>query len=402
MANSFSFLYPYIDKAVQDVDFENLAPLTVFDKDLDPAGGLTGRIPRTFATTASAFTPTMYIDSGNSGTVSGINYTVDQAYVASYQYKYNEGLGLGSRAAEVIGGWVQEGVRAVLKAMNSGFYASGVVGGGIYNPGVSNIVGTAGTTPFASPWADIINVNTALERNMCPQDGRVGIFDLAAWANILNATGLTNFYASNSDQTLRSAKVGRLFDFDVVRDQLVPTFAGSTTGDTGTHVISGAVSSGALTGYMFQSGGVTGAKKVGDIFVLTGLDGEATSGYGQQYVVTTAWTPGETGAGQATGISWYPKLRGSGTTLVQAVFLTGTRRQNVLGHKSAIKLIMRDPRAGMQGMPQLGQDMLYIDPKTKVPLLITFVPGNLMVTIQVKALWTWVVVKPEWACIMAG
>ncbi len=81
---------------------------------------------------------------------------------------------------------------------------------------------------------------------------------------------------------------------------------------------------------------------------------------------------------------------------------SGLQRRNVFGHKSALKLIMRDPRQGMGGMPQVGESVLYVDPKTKVPLLITFIPGNLMVKIEVKAMWTWVCVKPEWACILQG
>ena len=409
-SNTFTFLYPYIDKMIQEVDFENCAPMVVFDKDVDPAGGLTGRIPRTYKNVAAAFTPSMYVTSGSAVTVSGINYTVDQSYVSKVSLTFDEGLALGSRMNDTVGAQVQEAVRAILKAMNSGFYASGTVGG-YYRPGISNAVGTAGTTPLATPWADIINVNTALERNMCPQDGRVGILDLAAWSNILNATGLTNFYASNSDATLRSAKVGRLFNFDVVNDQLVPVRTVVSSGFTGGYHFSGTLASGDLFAYMFTSGcvGATGVTPaVGDIFWFTGIGNGsavvASTGYGQSFVITSGTVYAETGVGKGIAQYFYPRFPGSGTTLGNIVWAhtSGNQRRNVFGHKSAMRLVMRDPRQGMAGMPQIGESVLYTDPKTQVPVLVTFIPGNGMVTIEVRAIWTWVCVKPEWACILQG
>ena len=177
---------------------------------------------------------------------------------------------------------------------------------------------------------------------------------------------------------------------------------GSTTGDTGGFFFSGSLASGVVSWLLFQSVGDTGAKVAGDIFYLTGIDGVASTGYGQSYVLTTGWTQGETGVGSGTGAYFWPRLKGSGTTLVAATFLTGTRRQNLFGHRSAFRLVMRDPRQGVQGMPSLTEYVLYIDPRTGMPLLIGFTAGDLMVTISVKAMWTWASYRPEWACVLAG
>jgi hypothetical protein len=403
MANSFSFMIPYIDKMIQQVPFEKFAPLTTFETDVLPDGGLTGRIPRVPTKTASAFTAQMYRDSGDSGTVSGINFQVDQIYESNFQLKYDEAISIGSRRDEFISAQVQQCVRAVLKAIESGFFASGLVGS-LYKPGSSNIVGTAGTAPFATPWADYVNIVTALNRNLCPDGDRVGIVDAAAWAALIGSTGLFRFDAAgpSNEQTLRSALAGRLFDIMTVYDTLVPTFNGSTTGDTGYFVISGALSSGVTSGYVFMSGGDTGARVPGDIFWISGLDGVSHSGYGQSYVVTSGWAPGETGAGQASKMNFYPALRGSATTLARLTFLTGTRRQNIFGHKSAVRLIMRDPARALADLPQNGQHFRYVEPRTQIPLDLVFYPGDGMVTVAVKAYWSWVNPWPEWTCILAG
>lgn len=396
-------MIPYIDKMIQEVPFEKFAPLKTFSQDLLPDGGLTGRIPRVPQKTASAYSAVMYRSSGDSGTVSGINFQVDQVYESNFHLKYDEAQSIGSRRDEFIAAQIQQCVRAVLKAIESGFYASGVVGS-YYKPGVSNIVGTAGTTPFATPWADFVNVSQALDRNLTPDDNRVGIVDPAAWAALIGSTGLFRFDAAGPANTvaLRQGRVIDLFGMITQTDTLVPTFTASTTGDTGYNVISGALASGAVYGLMFQSGGVTGAKVPGDIFWFSGLDGLSHSGYGQSYVVTTGWAPGETGAGNTTGLYFYPALRGSGTTLVQVSFLTGTRRQNIFGWRDAARLIMRDPNRSMAGLPQLGEHYLYVEPRTQIPLDLVFYQGDGMVTIAVKAMWTWALPWPERMCILAG
>jgi hypothetical protein len=406
MANSFTFLYPYIDKAIQEIDFEKTACLTQFEKDLEPAAGLTGRIPRPAPMTASAFSASMIADSGNSGTISGINFSVTEDYESTFRMLDTEGLGLGGRGTEVLARQIQECVRAVLNAIASGFYASGVVGSSTYSPGIPNICGTAGTTPFATPWADMTNVNIALARNLCPDDNRVGIVDLAAWANIINATGLWHVGEAGNSDTLRNAKPGgNLFGFNVVYDTKVPTFAGNqdsgfdatdggwritgVTGNTGDVVFTGVCSG--------NSGGVDLA--MGDIVWFSGLGGAASTGYGESYVITTAPTPT---SGDSGNIYLWPGLRSYAASGAGIVTLSGTRRQNIFGHRSAFRLVMRDPRAGWHNTPRLGESFLYVDPRTGVPLLITLYPGRGMMTVGVRALWTWVPIKPEWACILAG
>ena len=399
MANSFTYLYPYIDKALLEVGMENFPELAQFDKDMEPAGGLTGRIPRTQPQTASSFSAAMVRDTGNSGTISGIPYSITNCYEIDFHVKYNEAAGLGARLRETVGGLVQEGCRGLYKAIQSGFYASGLVGH-TYMPGCPNVVGTAGTTPFSTSFNEIALANVALARHNCPIDNRVGIVDLMAFSNLQSHSGLVMVDHQGTDQTLRRGTFGSLLGIDFHYSQGVPTWYCSGTPTSTGYVVGSGTGSGASGDILWDVylTGDAGKFNAGDIFWFSG-----TTGHGQSHVIVSGVTFTTGGTGQ---VSFWPPLShvveetvGTGTNFTP---YTGTRRQNLIAHRSAYRLVMRDPRAVMGELPTMGEHVLFIHPNAQVPLLVSFYPGDLMCTFAVKAYWEWVAVRPEWSCIVAG
>ena len=176
-----------------------------------------------------------------------------------------------------------------------------------------------------------------------------------------------------------------------------------STGNEGTG--SGAVyvttgTAGYCSGVSFYFSG-TGATTLatGTIFWIA----NAGTGYGQSYVLTSGAALTDSGTGNGTGIPFYPALKTGFEGLTGVLFSASTGYvKNLMFHRDAYKIIMRDPLSSLGGRTMNAEYIKYIDPITGVPLLIGWHPGDLMGLWTVKTLFQWVPWTPEWSCIIAG
>jgi len=402
MANSLTPLVSEVINAIDEIRFDKYGFTTAFAKDFMPDGALTGRLPALNDTvTITGFTPTMYRDSGTAHKVSGRNYSVSTIYEANADVKYSDGYSVGAgRLSEFEARLLQQKVKECLKAIESGFAVAAA--GSLQLPGTPSFVGSAGTAPFATPWADVVNANVALHRNNCPEDMRHVLCDLNAWTNLLNNSGIWRYDAAgNQSAQLREAgfvptSMGVDFKWTNTVAQLTGTLSGS-----GYIYISGLDTAGHTSGQIYISGTGTGNVTIhtGTIFWVGGIG----TGYGQSYVTTSGGTFADTGATNSINVPFYPPLR-TATTENTGITLSATTGYvgNIMFHRDAYKIIMRDPLAAMGGRSMNAEYMQYVDPITGVPLLIGWHPGDLMGLWTVKALFQWVPWTPEWSCIIAG
>jgi hypothetical protein len=403
MANSLTPLISEVINAVDEIRFDKYGFTTAFAKDFMPDGALTGRLPAlNDAVTITGFTPTMYRSSGQEYTVSGRNYSVSTIYEANATVKFQDGYSVGAgRLSEFEARLLQAKVKECLKAVESGFAVA--VGGTFQLPGTPNFVGTAGTAPFATPWADVVNANIALHRNNCPENDRHVICDLNAWTNLLNNSGIWRYDAAGeqSNQLREAGFVPTSMGVDFKWTNTVAQLTGSLGSGSGYIFISGLDTAGVDSGKIYISGTGTGNVTIytGTIFWVGGIG----TGYGQSYVTLSGGTFGETGATNGISVPFYPPLR-TATTENTGITLSATTGYvaNLMFHRDAYKLIMRNPLASMGGRTMNAEYIQYVDPRTGVPLLIGWHPGDLMGLWTVKALFQWVPWTPEWSCIIAG
>jgi len=400
MSNSLTPLVEPLINVLEDVRFDKYAFTSAFAKDFMPDGSLTGTLPALVGVeTLTGFTPSMYQTSGTDTDVSGRYYSVANIYEAKGNIKYSGGVVAGGRLSDFEAKMIKSRVKECLDAVESGFAVEAK--GQLTRPGIPSYVGTAATTPFATPFDDLVNANEALNRNHAPEDNRHVICDLAAWGNMLNNTGLFRADAGGPEgvAAISQGFIPTRMGFDVKWNHKMATISGHV-GNTGSGALF--ISTGskyADSGTIYFSGTGATTLRTGTVVYLGG----AGSNPGQSYVLTTGAALTDSGTGNSASIPLWPALR-TGITELTGVTLTssGDYVGNVAFHRDAFRIVMRDPLKSMQGREVQGTHYTYVDPTTGVPLLISWYPGDLMGNWAVKVLFQWVAEQPDWACWIAG
>lgn len=261
--------------------------------------------------------------------------------------------------------------------------------------GIYNYTGTAGTTPFAvasSPQAaEAINARKILSKWLAPEDDRRLVLNLDAEANALGLPAFQYYLNSGTDTTIREGQIGRKLGFDWYSDQLSVNAAKPALNVLTGISVSGAVTAGASTA-TFAAGTLTGSVAVGDVF--------SVAGDSQTYTVTAA----ATAAANSITVQFAPKSLANWANSAAVVF-RDAHAVNLAFHRDAFALAVR-PLQDNAGtfMQELGGSMYQTmtDPVTGIPLRLEVRREYKRVRWSLDILWGVGLVRPQFACRIAG
>jgi hypothetical protein len=236
--------------------------------------------------------------------------------------------------------------------------------------------GTAGTTPFASNFNDLAQVQKILVDNGMPFDGQLSaIYDTTSMANLQSLSQLQKMNEAGTGELLRQGSVAELMGFILKRSaQIGVTTKGtgaSYTTDTAGYAV-GATAITLITG--------TGTILAGDVVTFAGDT--------NKYVVAV----GNTAPGVITLAS--PGLRVAIPTSATAMTIGGNFTANVALHRSAIELAMRPP-AQPEGGDAAVDNMVVQDPHSGLTFELAAYKGYQKMMIEVRALYQWKAWKPD-------
>lgn len=143
---------------------------------------------------------------------------------------------------------------------------------------VYGLVGTPGTTPFATDLKDVTDARSLLNKQLAPLDNRRMVVSPDAEGNALKQPAFTAAYYRGDAAGITKGSVGEKLGFLWHMDQAVPTHAAGT--GTG-YLVNGALAAGATT-LPVKTG--TGTIVEGDVLTIAGTN--------QQYVATSALAAG--------------------------------------------------------------------------------------------------------------
>lgn len=260
---------------------------------------------------------------------------------------------------------------------------------------IYNIVGTPGTTPFASDVSAATNARKLLNNSLAPMDNRRIVLDVNAEAQALNLPVLTTF--QNVGQTAGQAgiiegSIGRKLGFDWSMDQQIPTQATSISAGAVTVNGSQAAGNGSLDGG--RTGTLSIAKATNNLSVLAG-DKFTIAGDPTQYVVLAPATVVAAGTGS---ISIAPALVNAAAGSAAITFLA-QHVENLAFHRDCFAFVSRP----LQAVSANSMEMLSIpDPISGITLRLEVSRQNKQHFFDFDVLYGAACVRPELGCIIAG
>lgn len=136
---------------------------------------------------------------------------------------------------------------------------------GLYTS-VGNLIGTPGTTPFATDTSAATLARKMLTVSMAPMDDRHFVLGPDAEANALGLPAFQYYLYSGDRDVQRKGELGQKFGFDWHCDQQVPTQTAGAL--TGTVTANGAQAAGAATVSIATGTGSSFAPNVGDVITF--------------------------------------------------------------------------------------------------------------------------------------
>lgn len=228
--------------------------------------------------------------------------------------------------------------------------------------------GSAGAALFGSSINNLADVDYRLNYQLCPPENRIMVVSLADRQAALKLDDVKkNPQLAGDTEAYRRASLGRIYAFDVLHDRDVPTHtAGSITGT----VTASVATKYDTTITLNAATGASVAMKAGDIFKLSGGSGSSLIYYTTQSDVTIT-------AGNSGSVTLDRPLETALTTADAATLVTGfgTGPQDIAGDPIGFGLVMRTPGNSIEGAPVYGPSVVMVDPKTGIPLKLSYLPG---------------------------
>ena len=272
---------------------------------------------------------------------------------------------------------------------------------GLYK-GVSNYVGTAGTTPFATDPRLAVTARGILNNKLASLSDRRIVLNSDAESNALMLPAFQQYLQSGTTETIRDGSIGRKFGYDWFLDQNCPTHTAGTlagvpvTSAAPVSVTTADANNPALRNpRTVNSVAITGATngttiKSGDVFSVAGdpntyvVSSDATVAGGNAVIV---FSP-------APAIVWATS---------SAVTLRASRAINLAFHRDAIALAIR-PLESSQMEAEIGgtKSMTMVDPVTGIPLRLQVRSEFNRVRYALDCLWGVGLVRPQHVVVLAG
>jgi hypothetical protein len=253
---------------------------------------------------------------------------------------------------------------------------------------VPNLVGTPGTTPFASTPNVVMSAATQLTNQLAPMQDRTVVLSPAAWGN---AVVLPNFayalYAGDKD-AVQHGIIKEKFGFDWAQDQQVPTQTAGTL--TGTVTANGAQAAG-LTSISFATASSSSfAPNAGDVITF--------SGDTQQYAVVSGTALGASTNGAFVITPAKVVALNGGET----VTLAASHVVNLAFHKQAFAFASRPLSNGLPGSHDPDHEMSMSDPVSGVTMRLIIRKEYHRTRVAFDILWGVGPVRPLLASRIAG
>jgi len=270
---------------------------------------------------------------------------------------------------------------SLIEQVNSDIFAT------VY-PQVYGFAGTAGTVPFntANDPTPIPSAFQVLNQQMCPRQDRRVVLDFAAEAKALGNEAFRNAAMAGKTSVILEGNMGRFYGFDFYSDDQVPRH---TAGTITTGLIAKAATA-VVAGLKTFVG--TTAASTGACALLVG-DVIAIAGHTTTYVLTATAT--QAAAASDVTLTFEPGLEAA---LVgsEAVTVKASHRVNLAFAREAIAFATRPLEDAA------GQFVSMQDPATGIVVRLETVRQHKQTSWQFDILYGSKLVRPEYACRIAG
>lgn len=268
---------------------------------------------------------------------------------------------------------MSEAVRALANAVNASVHQQ--------YKGIYGLVGSAGTTPFASGVTDATAARKLLNKQLAPRADRRGVLDFDAEANALGLPAFSDAEKIGSAGVKIDGEIGRKFGIDWFADDGV--LSHETQAGDGWETQSQTIAIGDTVVAITASGG--GAEPAtGDVFMVEGdlqtyvVTGFANDNLTFQPAAKMAWA-------DAAEISFQP------SHIVNLAF-----------HRDAFALAMRPLTAGTLDLSLGNQIVAMTDAQTGLSLRLEVSRQYKQTVWEFDVLWGVKLVRPDLAVRIAG
>jgi hypothetical protein len=341
--------------------------------------GLNGVVRSHFTrvATVGTITPSMTIPEGTDQTVDNKTLTIDQTASVKIPWTGEDikNVNNGAGFETVYGDQIAQAMRSIANQIEA--YLAGIA-----YVASSRAYGTAGTTPFASGFAEIPQLRRILQDNGCPFDGQMSVvMNTAAGANLRTLAQLQKANESGGTQLLRQGTLLDLQGFMLKESAGIPLV---TKGAGTSYVTSGSTAVG-VTDIALVTG--SGTVLAGDVVTFAG---DANN----RYVV---------GTGVAAPGTISLNKPGARVVIPTANALTvgGNYTPNLAFHRSALEIAIR-PYASPPGGDAAVDSLLVQDPWSGLTFEIKAYKGYNKAMFDVQCVYGAKAWKPEFIATLLG
>lgn len=293
--------------------------------------------------------------------------------------------------AQVVAGVVPIQLSAAVESLATSINASLM---GLYT-NVYSIVGTPGTTPFASDLTGITKARRTLGLNKAPLNNRRFVMNPDAEANALALPAFYGALYSGTTSMVDEGKIGHKFGFDWAMDQQIPTQTAGTL--TGTVTANGAQTAGQGSINNGQQGTVSIATASGAAFAPNVGDIISFAGSPQTYTIL-----GGSALGASTnGVFNIAPALVSNLASGAVVTLTASHVVNLAFHRDAFAFASR-PLKGDILSNEADESFQIPDPISGINMRLTYRKEFHRTRMAFDVLWGVSSVRPELAVRVAG
>lgn len=225
--------------------------------------GQSVRVPITNKAVAEDVVPSGSNPDPTSETVDYTDITINKWRRTKMTWTGDEQNGLGAMASPIMVAEYAQKMRTLVNEMEADG-ANALIAGALAK---GNVIGTAGTTPFASDLKDLTLMYKKLVDNGAPTQQLDFVMNTTAGMNMRNLTQLQKVNEAGDGSLLRQGVLGNLFNFDIRETAGFPTH---TKGTGAGYLVNGEAKKGSYVVYMDTG---SGTFKAGDI-VTFGSDTE--------------------------------------------------------------------------------------------------------------------------------
>lgn len=377
MANTFTSLIPILYEAMDKVSREivGFIPSVFRNSSAERAAvGQTITYPITGAIAGENITPgDNPADSGDAAPSTG-SMSITKARAFPVRITGEDEKGLGALNEPVMMDRFAQAIRAAVNEIEADL--------GLMAYYASRAAGTAGTTPFASSFADAAAVKKILDDNGCPNTDRTLVIDTSAALNMMGLSNFAQVQAAGGDQGLRAGVLLPLYGLDIRQSAQVPLHA-KGTGSSYTIDNTGLIVAGSK---LLKAKGGSGTMVLGDVLSI-----QSDS---NKYLVTSGLTANGPFTIAAPGLL-------ADTADGKTITIGNGYRANLAFHREAIHLVTRAP-AVPSGGDSADDAYMMTDPVTGLSFEVRVYRQYRRVKYELCIAWGCAMVKPEWAAVLQG